>query len=464
MLNLWEWAKAQFGRVKLGNARRTERAVKVAAAMAERGPGKVPVQAKTFGEAKAAYRLFDAAEVTHAAITQQHRDQVIAAACAADGPVFGIHDDMLVDLSHRHSLTGLGPIGNGLGRGFMVHSCLMARPNGEVLGLAHQAVWAREDKARKKRRLLKALKQRRLAKARSKRGRSKQQQPRPKPPRARTEAAVWEETVAAIGPCPEGKRWISIGDRGADVFTHFEKCLQLNWQCLVRLAHDRVLRDGGRLLGKARAIAPMARRPTDIKGRRVVLNISWFGAQVMRPRCYNGSQSQSINCSVVRVWNDAEQLEWVLLSTLPVTTAEAAFEKVDWYKFRWLIEEFHKGLKTGCAIERSQLRTAERFLPLFGMASVVAVRLLQIRADVRSCPDGPVTADEQTIEILALALDRSPDTLLTNRDFAHGVATLGGFLDRKGDGEPGWQTLSRGLQVFSFILFGFNLALNLGCG
>ena len=236
MLNPWEWAKAQFGRVKLGDSRRTERAVKVAAAMAERGCGNVPLQAKTFGEAKAAYRLFDAEEVTHGAITQQHRDQVIALACAADEPVLAIHDDMLVDLSHRHGLTGLGPIGNGHGRGFMAHSCLMVRSTGEILGLAHQTVWARKERVRKKRRLLKALKKRRLATARS-----KQRQPRPKPPRGRTEAAVWEETIAAIGRCPQGKRWISIGDRGADVFTHFEKCLQLNWQCLVRLAHDRVL-------------------------------------------------------------------------------------------------------------------------------------------------------------------------------------------------------------------------------
>ncbi len=73
----------------------------------------------------------------------------------------------------------------------------------------------------------------------------------------------------------------------------------------------------------------MARRLTEIKGRRVLLNVSWFDAQVMRPRCCSSGHSQAIGCSVVRVWNDAERMEWVLLSTLPVTTAEAAFEKVD---------------------------------------------------------------------------------------------------------------------------------------
>lgn len=463
MFKLWEWAKAQFGGVRLGDARRTERAVTVAAAMAERGAGNVPFQAKTFGEAKAAYRLFDAAEVTHAAITQQHREQVITAARAADGPVFALHDDTLLDFSHRHSLTGLGPIGNGHGRGLMVHSCLMVRPDGEVLGLAHQAVWARAEKPRKQRRRLKALRKRRLIGAPAAPVRSRPRRRRAKPPRARTEAAVWEETVVAIGPCPPGRLWVSIGDRGADVFTHVETCLGLGWQCLVRLAHDRVLRDGGHLLGRVRALAPMARRVAEIKDKRVVLNVAWFDAQIMRPRCCAG-RCQSIDCAVVRVWNDAEHLEWVLLSTLSVRTAAEAFEKVDWYKLRWLIEEFHKGLKTGCALERSQLRTVERLLPLLGMASVVAVRLLQTRAEVRACPDGPIATDEQTIEILALALDRPAETLLTNRDFAHGVATLGGFLDRKSDGEPGWQTLSRGLQAFGFILVGFNLALNLGCG
>ena len=453
MLKFWEWAKAQFDRVKLGDSRRTERAVEVAAAMAERGSGNVPFQAKTFGEAKAAYRLFDRVEVTHEAITQQHRDQVIAASRAADGPVLFGHDDSLLDFSHRHSLSGLGPIGNGRGRGFIAHSCLAAQPDGKVLGLAHQVVWTRKETPRKPGR---------ARKARSKRGRAKRGQS--KLAKERTEATVWEECVRAIGPCPDGKIWVSLGDRGADVFTHFETCRSLGWQCLVRLAHDRVLLDGGYLLRKARSLSPMARRITEIDGKDVPLDVAWFDAKIMRPRRCGNGRSQSLACSVVRVWNDAEKLEWILLSTLPVKTAEDAFEKVDWYKFRWIIEEFHKGLKTGCKIERSQLRTAERFLPLLGMASIVAVRLLQIRAEVRTCPDGPVAAEERTIEVLALALDRSADTLLTNHEFARGVATLGGFLDRKGDGEPGWQTLSRGLQVFSFILFGFNLALNLGYG
>jgi hypothetical protein len=450
MSSVWAWAKAQFGRVVLGDARRTNRAVEVA----EGGSRNVPFEAKTFGDAKAAYRLFNAEKVTHAAITQQHRDQTIAAARQATGPVFFIHDDTLLDFSHRRSLAGLGPIGNGNGRGLIARSCLVARPCGEVLGLAHQAVWTREEKARPKKARLKRAGARKI---RSKQILSKKKNSK------RTEAAVWHEAVTAIGLCPTCKTWVSLGDRGADVFAHFEACLDLGWQCLVRLAHDRVLLDGGRLLRNARSLAPRARRLTEIDGKDVMLNVSWFDADIARPKgCSPGRQS--IGCSVVRVWNEAEGLEWVLLSTLPVITAQAAFEKVDWYKCRWLIEEFHKGLKTGCAIERSQLRTVGRFLPLLGMASIVAVRLLQIRADARVCPDDPVAEDNKTIEVLALALDRPADTLRSNRGFARGVAALGGFLGRRGDGEPGWQTLARGLQVLGFILFGVNLANQLGCG
>jgi Transposase DNA-binding/Transposase DDE domain len=436
ILDALAWAKAQFGKVILGDARRTDRAVKVAAAMAEGGAENVPLETDTLAEARAAYRLFDKEDVTHEAITRQHRDQVIAAAREANDVVFFIHDDSLLDFSHRHSLTGLGPIGNGRGRGFIAHSCLAALADGRVLGLAHQAVWVRTEKAQKKKRSKKV----RSKKLRSKKARSKKIV-------KRTEAAVWEEDVAAIGRCPKGKTWISLGDRGADVFTHFEACLDLGWQCLVRLAHDRVLLDGGRLLQKARSLAPMAQRVTEVKGKDVSLTVSWFDTKIKRPAAC-GPGSLSIACSVVRVWNDAEALDWILLSTLPVTTAQAAFERVDWYKSRWLIEEFHKGLKTGCKIERSQLRTAERFLPLLGVASIVAVRRLQVRADARAFPDDPAAKEERTIEVPALALDHPADTVRTNRGFARGVATLGGFRDRKGDGEPGWQTISRGLLAW----------------
>lgn len=469
ILDALAWAKAQFGKVKLGDARRTDRTVKVAAVMAEGGSGNVPLETDTLAEARAAYRLFDKEDVTHEAVTRQHRDQVIAAARETNDVVFFIHDDSLLDFSHRHSLTGLGPIGNGRGRGFipssgysngfaagtlasLAHSCLAALPDGRVLGLAHQAVWVRAEKTQKKKRSKKV----RSKKIRSKKARSKKIV-------RRTEAAVWEEDVAAIGRCPQGRTWISLGDRGADVFTHFEACLDLGWQCLVRLAHDRVLLDGGRLLQKARSLAPMAQRVTEVKGKDVSLTVSWFDTRIKRPAAC-GPGSLSIACSVVRVWNDEEELEWILLSTLPVTTAQAAFERVDWYKSRWLIEEFHKGLKTGCKIERSQLRTAERFLPLPGVASIVAVRLLQVRAEARACPDDPVAEDDRTIEVLALTLDHPANTLRTNRGFARGVAALGGFRGRKGDGEPGWQTISRGLLVLGLILFGVNLVQGMGCG
>jgi hypothetical protein len=119
ILDALAWAKAQFGKVKLGDARRTDRAVKVASAMAEGGSENVPLETGTLAEARAAYRLFDKEDVTHEAITRQHRDQVIAAARETNDVVFFIHDDTLLDFSHRHSLTGVGPIGNGRGRGFI---------------------------------------------------------------------------------------------------------------------------------------------------------------------------------------------------------------------------------------------------------------------------------------------------------------------------------------------------------
>jgi len=40
----------------------------------------------------------------------------------------------------------------------------------------------------------------------------------------------------------------------------------------------------------------------------------------------------------------------------------------------------------------------------------------------------------------------------------HAVAKLGGFLARKGDGEPGWRTLWRGWHELTLIHTGYELA------
>jgi hypothetical protein len=103
----------------------------------------------------------------------------------------------------------------------------------------------------------------------------------------------------------------------------------------------------------------------------------------------------------------AEPVEWMLLTSEPVTNLEEAQRIVDWYTRRWVIEEWHKALKTGCRVEASQLDQAADLMRLAAVLSVVAVRLIQLRdlADPGT-PQRPHPAadDPQALQDLVPAL------------------------------------------------------------
>ena len=200
----------------------------------------------------------------------------------------------------------------------------------------------------------------------------------------------------------------------------------------------------------------MAQRPVRVGPKRReprVLQVAWGAVQLPPPKgpAGRGLPPEPLPVWLIRVWDEA--LEWVLVSTLPVEDQAAAAERLDWYSRRWTIEDYHKGLKTGCRLEASQLRTAERFGALLGFAALVAVRLLQLRDRARQAPGAPVGESELTQKVLAGRL-----AVATNLGFWRGVAQLGGFLGRKGDGEPGWQSLWRGWQELQLLLQGAELA------
>lgn len=131
----------------------------------------------------------------------------------------------------------------------------------------------------------------------------------------------------------------------------------------------------------------------------------------------------------IRVWEqtsspDVDALEWILFTTVPITTETSALTQVDWYSVRWVIEEYHKCLKTGCAVEQRQLTTAVPQL----MLKVLVTKL------------------------------RLPNTKLTYCEFWRALARLGGFIGRKSDGNPGWQTLWRGWSRLQDFCWGASVA------
>ena len=415
------WAETQFGAAELGDIRRTGRLVSTMAAIARAPDESLPRQLGSLAGAKAVYRLFDCGAVTREAVMDPHLAQCRAEA-ARHPIVLMVHDDTTLDFSTHRRLQGAGRVGDDHGTGFLAHSCLAVLPSGETLGLAHQTIWARSPKG---------------------------------VTRPTRESAVWAETIATIGRPPASSIFVSVGDRGADVFKHLESVRDTGWDAVIRAAQDRRLAAGGGSLTALRAARAMGAATVLTRQGEAVVCVAWRELELLPPR--NGPAGRApIRVSGVRVWNDT--LEWLLLTTRPVESLDQALEIIAWYTRRWIVEEFHKAWKTGCRAEQRQLEEADRLVPLLGALAIVAVRLLGLRDAARRDGTAPVDMPETTIRILAAKLQQPAEYFTTNRDFLRGVARLGGFLARKSDGDPGWQTIWKGWFVLMILVEGYELA------
>jgi hypothetical protein len=145
-----------------------------------------------------------------------------------------------------------------------------------------------------------------------------------------------------------------------------------------------------------------------------------------------------------------------LLCSEEVRNFAVAWQMLEHYEKRWLIEEFHKALKSGCRLEERQYEAAQRLEAVTGMLSVLAVRLLQLKTIARDEPQRPAQQVVPLcwIRMLHALRKRPPKAPWTVRDFYRELAKLGGFLGRKSDGEPGWMTLWRGFEKLHLCLRG----------
>ena len=156
-----------------------------------------------------------------------------------------------------------------------------------------------------------------------------------------------------------------------------------------------------------------------------------------------------------------EPIEWTLLCNREIESYEQALEVIEQYSARWTIEDFHKALKTGLGAERLQLETANALLAATAIMSVVALRLIDLRERVRINPDAAYQNagfDQLEVEILKLKTNRDIKTVA---DLALAIGRLGGHLNRKGDGMPGFITLWRGIIELNSLVEGARLARNL---
>jgi hypothetical protein len=288
--------------------------------------------------------------------------------------------------------------------------------------------------------------------------------------------------VQQIGPVPANRQWIYVGDRGSDIFTFWETCQDYGYDFLIRVAQDRRVRveeepEEGELW--APHLKEVARRLPAQAGRLVhlpaqhgraardaFLQISFQAICVQPPLHGACIHQKEITLWLLRAWEPTppagqEPLEWLLLTTVPIEDATDAWERVGWYKCRWLLEEFHKVLKTGCAMEDRQVQSVESQWKLLGILTPVAIRLLWLRQTAQLAPEIPATeiVSREIVQLVCL-LAKRPKAALTAHELWRTIASFGGYLGRKSDGPPGWQTLWKGWRYVQTVLQGVHLAIH----
>lgn len=456
-LDVNRWAQGQFGECSLGDQRRTRRVVKVAAQFASDPSGSTTRQTESWADCKAVYRLMDQQDVTFDALAEPHWRQTCA---QTSGHYLLLGDTTTLDFGSRRKVEGLGPVGDGGGRGFLLHSSLMVAAEGEeILGLAGQTIYHRTP----------------VPKGETFRQRLSRER----------ESKIWGEVIERVGPAPQGVTFTHVFDRGADNFEVFCRLLLSRTGWVVRAAQlkrrvdtptgerqrlDRHL-DTLPASGTYELSVPATR---DQPARTAQIEVRFTPILVPVPRdC--GKFARECGIVAIAMWAvEAREvrppagvtpLRWVLLTSLPVASFEDAWQVIGYYEKRPLIEEFHKALKTGCRLPSRQYRKSHRLEAVAGILSVLAVRLLQLKSVARVEPERAAESvvPKRWLRMLS-SLQRGKHRIIsTVREFYHRVARLGGWLGRKHDGEPGWITLWRGFDKLILLLRGAD-AMRSKCG
>lgn len=453
------FGQEHFGGLDLGDARRSERLPRLVDTMCQHPGGTLPDKLSEPCDLRAFYRMMNAEGVTHQAVLATHfrvTRQAIAEVAGAGTTVLILHDATELDFTSKTTLfDDLGQIGQGTQRGYICHNSLAVRADTKAtLGLTSQILHHRADVP-------------------------KGETPKQKRERADRESRLWVQGVKQSGPLPKASGYVvDVSDSLSDTFEYMAHECHTGRHFVLRSKENRTLVKpvgGEQYLHDAVRTRPavleydlkIPARPGQ-KARTAHLKMSFTEVLVSPPARKTGEYpNQPLRLWAVRVWEekppqDAEPLEWILLTNVPVETAEDARERVNWYECRFVIEEYHKGMKTGCGIEQLQLTTISRLEPAIGVLSVLTTTLLNLRDQARA-PEADTRPASEVVraEYIDVLVNHYPERLrgfVSVKVFYMHVARLGGHQNRKCDGFPGWLTLWRGWMKLESMAIGYRLA------
>ena len=451
------WAEQEFGRCALGDARLTRRVVKIVGEQSAR-PGASYAEA-CHGERdalKGYYRFLNAEheEIDGQSLLATHRSQALRRMKGRE-TVLLIQDSCDLNFSTRTKCEDLGVIGtNQTGaqsRGLRLHSCLaLDAADGLPLGVPRLDGYAPES-----------------AKGKD-----------PARPIEEKDSNRWlvtyKDGIELAAALPD-TRFISVADREGDIFELFDLHRRLSGkkpELLVRACYDRCLEDTERKLFAELADAPLAGTVTlevprqrehigkpskpgraALPARQAQVEVRFKEVAIRAPQTVQTRERPALRLWAIYLEEKnppagATAVRWLLLTTVQVVSLKQALHCVRWYCRRWRIEEWHRVLKSGCKIEAHQNHSAESLLRAITLDAVIAWRIMLLVLLGREVPGLPaeVVFDSDECEVLELLAKKKGNLTLSAAIIV--IAKLGGYLNRKCDGKPGYESLWKGYAQF----------------
>jgi hypothetical protein len=459
-----EWLLApiedEFEDAELGDERLAARLSMLVASLGREPSASIAKVSKTRAAREGAYRFLENRRVTKDALLEPHQ-MATAERCREVGAVYVVSDTTEVTLPGLERGKALGRL-HGKKRGFLAHVALAVSARGDrvPLGILGLETIVRDDEPKKDRN------QRQLEGAGDR------------------ESSRWGAMVISTEEKLDGVQAIHVMDREADMYELLSQLVRDGRRFVIRAAYDRNLTDG-KLFEAISGAPTMLEREVYLSGRQkrlpgkgrghparhkraAQLSISSRRLTLLRPKRCAPDSPESLDVNLVNVIEttppDGNQpVQWILATSEPVDTADQIAAVVDAYRARWLIEEYFKALKTGCAYESRQLRTMRTLTNALALLAPIAWRLLLLRTLEREAPSTPAkdVLDPVLLEALAAKLReiKEPKALPSEpsvADFMRGIARLGGH--HKSNGPPGWQLLWYGFQYLLTFGSGFILA------
>ena len=436
------WGEEEFKTIELGDERLNRHAVLLLERLGQKPSASIPGACESWAETAAAYRFLRNEEVSWDKVLAPHW-QASQARMAQHKVVLCIQDTTELDYNGQQ-INGLGPLSYEAQRGLYLHPTYVVSPEREPLGVFNAWSWAREFKASDGTRA------------------------------GLCESVRWIESYERIAESAEllpQTRHVCIGDRESDMLSLMVKARDLGYPAdyLVRSQHNRVLPGGGKLwdrvmeqapLGHIRFMLPAGRGrksrsvEQEIRVQRVQLSDKAKG--VIEVSCLVASE--------VNAPAGVKPVVWRLLSNRAAATLEEATELIDWYRARWEIELFFLILKEGCRVERLQLSDKDRLESALAIYLVIAWRINRLMRLGRTVPELDaelVFEPDEWRAAFILNKKPIPKKMPGLNEVIRLIARRGGFLGRKGDGEPGAKTLWLGLQEIAIFVEGARYARTL---